>query len=82
MKTVDEFYERILSTKNHPRPGYGGTVLPAMEIYADIQSSEERRAYQAAIERMLRAKDEDTRNFAVDLCLGFFVFRDVLRRPQ
>lgn len=80
MKTVDDFYGEILSAKDRPQAGYGGTVLPAMEIYAGIQTHEERKAYQDALEKMLTSDNEGIRTFAVNLCLGFFVFRDVLRR--
>jgi hypothetical protein len=78
MRNTDDFYTEILRAKGRPRPGYGGNVLPAMEIYADIEASQERRVYQDALEKMLRSDDENIRRFAVDVCLGFFVFRDAL----
>ena len=82
MKTADDFYKGILQAKKHPRPDYGGRVLPAMEIYAGLRTFDERKAYQDAIEKMLRSEADDVREFAVELCLGFFVFRDVMNRVE
>ncbi len=78
MKDIDYFYNEILYAKSKPRVDYGGNVLPAMEIYAAIEVSEEKKAYQDALEKLLKSDIEDVRQFGVDLCLGFFVFRDVL----
>jgi hypothetical protein len=48
-----------------------------MELYRDAQPAE-RRSYQDALEMLLRSNDAQEREFAVSLCLGFFVFRDAI----
>lgn len=80
MKTTSNFIEEILRTKLKPEPGYGGNVLPAIKIYAELDNFEERKAFQDALETMLKSSDEDICGFAVNVCLGFFVFRDVIKR--
>jgi hypothetical protein len=67
----------ILKAKKQATPEYGGNVMPAIELFRKLQHPEERRDYQAALELMLRHEKEELRDFAVTLCLGFFVFRDV-----
>jgi len=61
----------------NPAPDYGGNVIRSMEIYRDAANCE-RRAYQDALEIMLRSEDAREREFGVTLCLGFFVFRDAI----
>ena len=79
MKDAEWFHKQILSVAATPQPGYGGNVILAMEIYAEIDSHDERHAYQKALEIMLRSDDYKEREYAVNLCLGFFVFRDALK---
>lgn len=82
MKNSDDFYKELLILKKNPLPGYGGNVIPAMEVYSKISSTEEKRAYQDAIEALLQSDVKDVRNFGVSLCLGFFVFRDVISNKR
>ena len=82
MRDKEYFYKEILIAKDNPQPGYGGNVLPAMEIYANIDSLDERKAYQDALEKLLQSDVEEIRKFGVVLCLGFFVFRDVIRKQE
>ena len=79
MKTVNDFVEEIVKAKSKPEPGYGGNVLPVIKLYAALDSFEERKAFQDALEEMLKSNDETISRFAVNVCLGFFAFRDVLK---
>ena len=75
---MSEMYEKITSLEPRPRPGnseYGSRVTPVLAFYASLTSSADRRAFQDALERMLADERETVRKFAVDICLGFFVFR-------
>jgi hypothetical protein len=56
---------------------YGSKVMPMINIYKALETFDQRKAFQDAIEHALRSSDDRLRNFAVDLCLGFFVFRTV-----
>ncbi|HOY56742.1 MAG TPA: hypothetical protein PK640_01230 [Verrucomicrobiota bacterium] len=49
--------------------------MPVLEFYRGLQSHEMRQAFQGALEQMLRSEQTEERSFAVDICLGFFVFR-------
>lgn len=80
MDIKDDIVQRLLYAKAHPEPGYGGNVLPAMDIYAKLTNPEERTSYLAAVKHMLRSPEEDVRDFAVSLCVGFFALGDVLRK--
>lgn len=73
-----EMYEKIVSLEPSQSSGnseYGSRVMPRLELYKSLTSFEERRAFQDALERMLVDERENVRMFAVDICLGFFVFR-------
>lgn len=81
MRTARDFYDELLKAKPVPVASYseyGSRVMPALEMYATLESYEERRAYQDALEMMLTDDREDVRKFGVDVCLGFFVFRNAL----
>jgi len=81
MKTKEQLLTEILATRADAAEGYseyGSRVLPAMRIYKALATYEERKAFQDALESLLTSSKKDDRAFAVDLCLGFFVFRDAL----
>jgi hypothetical protein len=81
--TVDEIYERLLEAKRKPdEKDYGGTVLPAFRVYSSLRTTDEFRAYQNALERMLTSEDMDLRHWAVTVCLGFVVFHDAIDEPK
>ena len=83
MSTTDEIYDRLLDAKRKPDvKDYGGNVLPAARLYSSLRTHEELRAFQDALERMLGSDDSDIREWAVNVCLGFVVFRDVIERPR
>jgi len=79
VKDKEALRAKIIHAMQNPLPDYGGNVLPAMEIYKGLKTHEERTAYEAAIEDMLKSEDAAIRKYAVKLCLGFFVFGDALR---
>lgn len=57
---------------------YGANVLPVLRHYSSIKDSDERKEFQNALEEMLVSEQEEIRKYGVTLCLGFFVFRDVV----
>lgn len=81
VKTAKWFRDEILRMRSCAAKGpsmYGSAVMPILELYRDLDSSETRSAFQEALELMLRSQDESERAIAVDVCLAFFVFREVL----
>ena len=83
MSIVDEIYDRLMEAKRKPDvKDYGGNVLPAARVYSSLRTHEEFRAFQDALERMLGSEDSNIREWAVTVCLGFVVFRDVIERPK
>ena len=76
MRDADWFYKSILDVRKNRHLGYGENVTSAIKIYSEIDSPEERREYQRALEMMLQSSNPQDREYAVNLCLGFFVFRD------
>jgi hypothetical protein len=83
-KNIDFFYHKIMETmptgKEHGYSEYGSKVFPAIEIYADLTEFSDKKSYQEALEKMLSSKNDRERSFAVDICLGFFVFRNVIKK--
>lgn len=59
-------------------PSYGAAVMPVLELYKGLTTFEDRRAFQDALERLLSDEDAAKRRYAIDICLGFFVFRDAI----
>lgn len=76
MKTKEFFREEILrrEPKAHGSFEYGSRVLPVLELYKELSTYQERRSFQDALEMLLQSKVKEERTFAVDICLGFFVF--------
>ena len=78
MKTKDDFLKEILLSRKDAIPGlYGSNVLPAIQIFRDIKNREEYKAYHDAIKELLEGNDKKNRDFAISLCLGFIIFKDV-----
>jgi hypothetical protein len=82
MSTVDEIYDRLLEAKRKPDVDYGGNVLPAGRIFSSLKTHEEVRACQDALEGMLSGDDAEIQSWAVNVCLGFVVFRDAIEWPK
>jgi hypothetical protein len=79
-KDLKSFYKLIIATKSESKGNleYGANVMPALKLYKSLRSFEERKSFQDALEQMLQASDAGERRFAVNICLGFFVFRDAI----
>ena len=54
---------------------YGSNLMSILKMYKDLKS-EEKKEYLEALENLLASFDIEKRRFAIDICLGFFVFRD------
>lgn len=78
MRNREDFREIILNSRKKTTPEYGGNVMPVLREFKKLEDTNEIRAFQDALESMLEDPDLSIRKFAVDLCLGFFVFRDVI----
>jgi len=81
MKTSDDFYREILALQKESAALKGelaGRVMPVLQLYKSLQSYEERRVFQDALEKMLTSDQVAIRKLGVDICLGFFVFRDAV----
>ncbi len=83
-KNVDYFakeFEKQKKKFDRIRPAniaYGSNVMPILQMYEHLSSSEERENYRLALEKLLTDPDSDNRKFAVDICLGFLIFKDAL----
>ena len=79
---IKEFQKQMKFNKRfaHSNIGYGENVMPVLEIYSKLSEYEERESFKDALETFLSDSDPEKRNFAVDLCLGFFIFRDAIAR--
>jgi hypothetical protein len=81
MTDANSFVQQILALEPEREDGYteyGSRVMPVLELYKGLKTYEDRRAFQNALERMLTDPREPVRDFAVAICLGFFVFRDAI----
>jgi hypothetical protein len=64
---------------SHSNVGYGGNVMPVLDLFAKLVDYEEIMSYKAALEELLTHADKNKRDFAVDVCLGFFIFKDAIK---
>jgi len=80
MRNAQHFRDSILRLrpKEEGPSQYGSRVMPVLELYKSLEAFEERRSFQDALELLLKSESEHDRAFAVDVCLGFFVFRDAI----
>lgn len=78
---LQEFEKQIKFNKKHSHSniGYGGDVIPILELYVKLTDYDERMLYKDALVELLTHSDKNKRSFAVDICLGFVIFRDVIR---
>ncbi|MBK9781438.1 MAG: hypothetical protein IPP55_15530 [Anaerolineales bacterium] len=79
---IKAFNKQIKFNKrySHSNIGYGGNVMPVLEIYQSLSEFSERDAFRKTITSFLESPNLEKREFAIDLCLGFFVFRDAIGR--
>lgn len=77
-----EFEKQIKFNRRfaHSNIGYGGNVMPVLELFAGLADYEEIMSYKDALGELLTHSDKDKRNFAIDVCLGFFIFKDAIGR--
>jgi hypothetical protein len=81
MTDADVFVKRILALEPEREAGnseYGSRVMPVLELYKQLKTFEEWRAFQDALECLLTDPRERVREFAVAICLGFFILRDAI----
>jgi len=78
VRTSLEFRKSILTAWRKAGPVYGDNVMPVLQAYRELSVPGERRAFQDALEGMLADSDPKVRSIAVTICLGFFVFRNVV----
>ncbi|MBX3038445.1 MAG: hypothetical protein KF758_16145 [Anaerolineales bacterium] len=78
---LQEFEKQIKFNKKHAHSniGYGENVMPTLELYAKLDDYDERMSYKDALVELLTHSDKNKRDFAVDICLGFFIFRSAIR---
>jgi len=57
---------------------YGSNVLPLLELYVSLSEADEKRSFRDALEELLSNADGSKRSFAIDVCLGFVIFRKIL----
>jgi hypothetical protein len=78
VRTSTEFRKSMLTVWRKAGPVYGDNVMPVLQAYKGLSAPEEKRAFQDALEGMLADNDPQVRSIAVTICLGFFVFRNVV----
>jgi len=79
---ADEIEKQIKKNERMKRkPGntiYGDNVMPILKLYKSLSEFSERESFRNALEKMLTDQSEEKRRFAIDVCLGFLVFRDAI----
>lgn len=80
MRDEKYFYDFMIekNEKNKKYKGYseyGGRVMDILDLFETLQSSEERRAFQQAIEKLLLSGNKELIEFGIAICTGFVVFK-------
>ena len=57
---------------------YGSNVLPLLNLYNEL-SYDEKSCYLDAIKCLLLDKEKNKQDFAVDICVGFIVFKEEIK---
>ena len=81
MITKDQLQNEILRLRSTAGSDYGDNVIPAIRLYLSLLNFEDRRTFTEILNDWLRSEDMALREYAVTLCLGFVVFRDVVAPP-
>lgn len=81
MKDEKYFYDFMIgkNEKNKKHKGYseyGSRVMDILDLFETLQSSEERMAFQHAIEKLLLSGDKELIEFGIAICTGFIVFKN------
>jgi hypothetical protein len=79
---MKEFKKQLKFIKRHAHSniGYGEDVMPILNLYNSLSDYDEKKSFVDALEEGLMDSDPEMRRFMIDLCLGFFVFRNVIGR--
>ncbi len=78
-----KIFEKQIKFNNrhaHSNIGYGEDVMPILEVYNNLTGFDERKAFKEALILFLKDVNPDKRDFAINLCLGFLIFRDSIGR--
>ena len=81
MKAPEDFYKEIISTQKKASIAnfdFGNKVIPVIEIYKRIKTNPDRKAFEDALEKILASENKDIRKLGIDICLGFFMLKDVV----
>ena len=81
MKDTDYFLTLMLKTMRKKSRGYeeyGSREMPVLQVFKGLKTVEEKRAFVAAMETMLADNDPAVRRYAVSVCVGFVLLRDVV----
>lgn len=74
VKRIIEIRDDSIKTAGHF--DYGANVIPVIKYYTSLTEYELKKLFLSAIEEMLSSKDENLRQYAITLCLGFITFKD------
>ena len=76
--TVKSYISRIRSIASTNDRSLDARIASIVKLYRGLETYPERRDFLAALEQMLRQEQTETRSLAVEICVGFFDFRDVV----
>ena len=77
----EEYFNNFMIEKNEKNKKhkgyseYGSRVMDILDLFETLQSSEERKAFQQAIEKFLLSGNKELIEFGVAICTGFIVFK-------
>jgi hypothetical protein len=74
------FEDQLKFNKRHAHSniGYGENVMPVLEIYHSLSDFDEKKSFREALIKWLTDSSREKRELAVDICLGFLIFRDAI----
>lgn len=80
MRDEEYFYNFMVekNEKNKKHKGYseyGSRVMDILDLFETLQSPEERKSFQDAIEKLLLSGNKELIEFGVTICTGFVVFK-------
>lgn len=80
MRDENYFYDFMIekNEKNKKHKGYseyGSRVMDILDLFEALETSEERKAFQKAIEKLLLSGNKELVEFGIAICTGFVVFK-------
>ena len=54
--------------------------MPVLEAYNELTDFSEQKSFREALIKFLTEEDTEKKEFAVNVCLGFLIFRDAIGR--